>query len=41
MWGMQAITHNPRTGVQSKFDAVRIPAFKPGKAMKEAVIKKK
>ena len=35
------VGRNPRTGEQIKIDAARIPAFKPGKAMKEAVIKKK
>ena len=32
---------NPRTGEQIKIDAARVPAFKPGKAMKDAVSKKK
>ena len=31
---------NPRTGEKIKVDAKRAPAFKPGKAMKEAVEKK-
>ena len=31
---------NPRTGEQIKIEASRTPAFKPGKAMKDAVNKK-
>jgi len=31
---------NPRTGEKIKVDAKRAPAFKPGKAMKDAVEKK-
>ena len=31
---------NPRTGEKIKVDAKRAPAFKPGKAMREAVEKK-
>ena len=31
---------NPRTGEQIKISASRVPAFKPGKDMKEAVNKK-
>ncbi len=30
---------NPRTGEKIKIDAKRVPAFKPGKAMKDAVEK--
>ena len=30
---------NPRTGEQFKIDAARVPAFKPGKAMKDVVSK--
>ena len=32
---------NPATGEQIKIEASRVPAFKPGKAMKEAISKKK
>ena len=32
--------HNPRTGEKVKIAAKRAPAFKPGKAMKDAVEKK-
>ena len=35
------VGRNPRTGEQIKIDAARVPAFKPGKAMKDAVSKKK
>ena len=35
------VGRNPRTGEQIKIEASRTPAFKPGKAMKEAVDKKK
>jgi len=31
---------NPRTGEKIKIQASRVPAFKPGKAMKESVAKK-
>ena len=31
---------NPRTGEQIKIEASRVPAFKPGKDMKDAVNKK-
>lgn len=31
---------NPRTGEQIKIKASRVPAFKPGKAMKETIDKK-
>ena len=32
---------NPRTGEQMKIKASRVPAFKPGKGLKELVNKKK
>ena len=32
---------NPRTGETIKIKAAKVPAFKPGKGMKEAVAKKK
>ena len=32
---------NPRTGEQIKIKASKVPAFKPGKGMKEAIAKKK
>ena len=35
------VGRNPRTGEQIKIAAARVPAFKPGKAMKDAVSKKK
>lgn len=35
------VGRNPRTGEQIKIEAARVPAFKPGKAMKDAVSKKK
>ncbi|MCR5611322.1 MAG: HU family DNA-binding protein [Clostridiales bacterium] len=35
------VGRNPRTGEQIKIKAARVPAFKPGKAMKELVNKKK
>ncbi len=35
------VGRNPRTGEQIKIAATRVPAFKPGKAMKDAVSKKK
>ena len=35
------VGRNPRTGEQIKIEAGRAPAFKPGKAMKDAVNKKK
>ena len=35
------VGRNPRTGEQIKIAASRVPAFKPGKAMKDAVSKKK
>ena len=34
------VGRNPRTGEQIKIEAARTPAFKPGKAMKDAVNKK-
>ena len=34
------VGRNPRTGDQIKIEASRVPAFKPGKDMKEAVAKK-
>lgn len=33
------IAHDPRTGEEIKIPARRVPAFKPGKALKEAVNK--
>ncbi|MBO4384917.1 MAG: HU family DNA-binding protein [Clostridia bacterium] len=35
------VGRNPRTGEQIKIAAARVPAFKPGKAMKDMVNKKK
>ena len=35
------VGRNPRTGEQIKIEASRIPAFKPGKGLKDAVSKKK
>lgn len=35
------VGRNPRTGEQIKIEASRTPAFKPGKAMKDAVSRKK
>ncbi|MBO4562805.1 MAG: HU family DNA-binding protein [Clostridia bacterium] len=35
------VGRNPRTGEKIKIAASRTPAFKPGKAMKDAVNKKK
>lgn len=35
------VGRNPRTGEQIKIAAARVPAFKPGKAMKDIVNKKK
>ncbi|MCR5808918.1 MAG: HU family DNA-binding protein [Clostridiales bacterium] len=35
------VGRNPRTGEKIKIKASRVPAFKPGKAMKEIVNKKK
>ncbi len=35
------VGRNPRTGEQIKIEAASVPAFKPGKAMKDAVSKKK
>lgn len=32
---------NPQTGKEIKIAATKVPAFKPGKALKEAVVKKK
>ena len=34
------VGRNPRTGDQLKIAASRVPAFKPGKAMKEAIPQK-
>ena len=34
------VGRNPRTGDKIKIEASRVPAFKPGKAMKESVAKK-
>ena len=34
------VGRNPRTGEQIKIAASRVPAFKPGKALKDAVSKK-
>jgi DNA-binding protein HU-beta len=35
------VGRNPRTGEKIKIKASRVPAFKPGKAMKDVVNKKK
>ena len=35
------VGRNPRTGEQIKIEDARTPAFKPGKAMKDAVNRKK
>ncbi|MBQ6173671.1 MAG: HU family DNA-binding protein [Clostridia bacterium] len=35
------VGRNPRTGEQLKIAASRVPAFKPGKAMKDAIPQKK
>ena len=35
------VGRNPRTGEQIKIKASKVPAFKPGKGMKEAIAKKK
>ncbi len=35
------VGRNPRTGEQIKIKASKVPAFRPGKGMKEAVSKKK
>ena len=35
------VGRNPRTGEQIKIKASKVPAFKPGKGMKDAVAKKK
>lgn len=37
----ERVGRNPRTGEQIKIEATRTPAFKPGKAMKDTVNKKK
>ena len=35
------VGRNPRTGEQIKIDAAHVPAFKPGKGLKDTVCKKK
>ncbi len=35
------VGRNPRTGEQIKIKASKVPAFKPGKGMKDAIAKKK
>ena len=35
------VGRNPRTGEQIKIKASKVPAFKPGKGMKENIAKKK
>ena len=35
------VGRNPRTGEEIKIKASKVPAFRPGKGMKEAVSKKK